>query len=82
MPTETSILNCYLQSYSGSSAINNNHKSTSHTNSTGSDATIAHHAGLSSPRIHHHQHSQTNPGTQSANCDFSTLAACKLNVQP
>ena len=82
MPTETSILNCYLQSYSSSSAINNNHKATSHTNSTGSDATTAHHSGLSSPRIHHHQHSQTNPGIQSATCDFSTLAACKLNVQP
>jgi len=82
MPTETSILNCYLQSFSSSSAINNNHKSTSHTNSTGSDVTVAHHAELSSPRTHHHQHSQTGPGTQSVPCDFSTLAACKLNAQP
>ena len=86
MPTETSVLDCYLQSYSSSSAISNNNKptteTTSHTNSTGSDATIAHHAGLSSPRIHHHQHSQTSPSTQSVPCDFSTLAACQLNVQP
>lgn len=86
MPTESSVLDCYLQSYSGSSAISNGNKpaieTTSHTNSTGSDATIAHHAGLSSPRIHHHQHSQTSPSTQSVPCDFSTLAACQLNVQP